>query len=224
MKHAMNDYTPDHRWVFVQPSVTLAFQRVQQIWRLFCLVVSTGPLYARVALTASLRTALTSSSQSADIAVQGQTNEIAPAEGQSKEVSAAEITQLTSSLKQIFQQNLGSYLHPSLFMLQTAPFPIVFDQNNAPSSFVDHNQLSMIGVDISQASSHLKLAQGHFPSSDFHNNTLEIALRADIASPFHWHVGTVIPLGLVYLNLITHQIEKAGQRTLAHRAGKPDKI
>jgi hypothetical protein len=84
MKDATTVLAPASQQGPVPPSVTLALQRVRQTWRLLGLVglgmltavmlVSAVPLYARVAMTASLRTTLASSSQSTDIVVRGQTN------------------------------------------------------------------------------------------------------------------------------------------------------
>jgi ABC-type antimicrobial peptide transport system permease subunit len=86
--------------------------------------------------------------------------------------------------------------------------PRVFCRNPVSSShgiMCDSlDEMSMVGADIAQAGSHLKLVQGHLPGAVVSGNTLEIALRTDIADPLHWSVGTIIPLGATYMNLYTN--------------------
>jgi hypothetical protein len=127
MKDATIALTPVGRQIPALASVTLALQRIRQAWRLLCLVglgmlaavilVSSVPLYARVAMTASLRSTIASSSQSADIVVRGQTTGVS---SQNDEIPVGNVNLLTQFINQEFQHSLGPYLLPGQFSWQAA--------------------------------------------------------------------------------------------------------
>ena len=186
-------------------SMILAFQRMRQTWRMLCLVglgmiaavvvVCAAPLYAQVAMTAGLRAALTSNSQNTDIVVRGTAYGLAP----------GTVDQLTQSLNQEFQRNLGSYLLPEQFSLQTSPFNIIeTGANGVPG--VSGDQIEIVGVDVARAPAHLKFVQGRMPGPAFNGNTIEIALRSETAANLHWRTGTIVPV-----RVVRSQTEQGGQ-------------
>lgn len=184
---------------FLPASVTLAFQRMRQTWRMLFLValgmlaavvvVCAVPLYSQVAMTAGLRSALTASGQSTDIVVRGSTNSI----------SSSTVSTITGSLNQEFQHNLGPYLLPEQFEFQAAPLNIMAPDAHGALA-VTGDSIEMTGTDTTRAASHLRFTQGRMPSSTIHGNTIEIAIRAEIAANLGWGPGTVIPLRVVHLS------------------------
>lgn len=199
MERVTQTLAPDTNQVLIPASVTLAFQRMRQTWRMLCLaglgmlasvvVVCAVPLYAQVAMTAGLRASLASNSQSTDIVVRG------TAYG----LSSDGIKQVTQSLDREFQQNLGPYLLPEQFSLQTSPLNIMVPAVDGHLT-VTGDQIGMIGVDPTRATSHLHFAQGRMPSSIFHDDTIEIAIRTETAASLHWGPGTIVPVRVVYLS------------------------
>ena len=188
MENVTNVLAPGNRGSgLVSASVTLAFQRVHQTWRLLCLVgvgilaamvvVCAVPLYTRVTMTASLRTTLTASSENADILAQGSVDEVSP----------REIEQLTQFFNRVFQRDLGPYLIAPQVSLQP-------DFLNLPNK----DRMELIGLDTTLVTPHLKFVQGHAPSSVVQGNTIEIAVRPKIASMYHWQPGTLIPVPVTY--------------------------
>ena len=199
MKRAISAFPPDAGRVFLPASVTLALQRMRQTWRMLTLVglgmlaavlvVCGAPLYAQVAMTAGLRTTLTTTSQSTDIVVRGGAYTF----------SAAGIQEMTQALDQEFQRRLGPYLLPGQFSLQTSPFNIMVPGVNGTLQ-VTGDQIGMIGVDPTRAASHLKFVRGHMPASTIEGNTIEIALRSEAAANLGWNLGRVIPVRVSYIN------------------------
>ena len=185
---------------FLPASVTLALQRVRQTWRMLFLVslgmlasvivVCAVPLYSQVAMTAGLRALLTANSQNTDIVVRGSAYTVTP----------ESVTRATSSLNQEFQQHLGPYLLPEQFSFQTSPFNIMVPTTQHTLA-VSGDEVEMIGADTTRAASHTRFTQGRMPSSIIHGNTIEVALRAELAANLGWTVGKVIPLRVVYAGL-----------------------
>src|SRR5437660_8743136 len=119
MEQAKDVLTPIvARRTLLPASVVLAVQRVRQTWKLLSLVglgmlasvmlVCAAPLYAQVAMTAGLRSALSSYGQNTDIIVRG--TAFGP--------STNSIESQTASFDQAFSNNLGPYLRPTQFSLQ----------------------------------------------------------------------------------------------------------
>ena len=135
------------RQAVLPASVTLAFQRMRQTWRLLMLVglgmmaavmvVCAVPLYAQIAMTAGLRTALTSSDQSADIVVRGSAYSL----------PRTTIETVTSSLNQEFQRKLGPYLLPAQFSFQTSPLNIMAPGTSGRLA-VTGDSMTMTGEDL----------------------------------------------------------------------------
>jgi len=191
MEQATRTLVADAGQVLLPASVTLAFQRMRQTWRLLCLVglgmlasvvvVCSVPLYSQVAMTAGLRTILASGSQSADIDVFGQAYKL----------SSDSISRPTRVLDHEFQQHLGPYLQPTQFSLSTVPFPIM--TTGAHGNLVPTGDLiDMVGTDTTRATPHIHLVQGRLPSTTASDNTIEIAVRKEIANS--WVPGTVLPV------------------------------
>ena len=196
MDQATNALPPVGGRVVLPASVTLAFQRMRHVWRMLCLVglgmlaavvvVCTAPLYAQVAMTAGLRAALASNSQNTDIVVRGTAYGLEP----------GGVDQLTQSLNQEFQRNLGPYLLPGQFSLQTSLFNIIEPGAHGVPG-VSGDQIGMIGVDPTRAPAHLKFVRGRMPGSAFNGDTIEIAIRAETAANLNWGVGTIVPVRVV---------------------------
>ena len=205
MEQATQTLAPGNGQVVLPASVTLAFQRMRHTWRMLCLVglgmlasvivVCAVPLYSQVAMTAGLRTILTSSSQSADIVVSSTSRHFSP-DG---------LSHLTGSLDQEFQQHLGPYLLPEQFSLQTSPFAVM--ATNATGKLSPTGDLiNMIGTDTTRAGPHIHFAQGRLPSANVINgNTIEIAMRKEIANG--WVPGTLIPVLMSYDDASTHVMQ-----------------
>ena len=180
-------------------SVTLAFQRVRQTWRMLALVglgmlasvlvVCAVPLYAQVALTSGLRAVLASSTQSTDIVVRGNAYTVSP----------EAVNRLSQLIDAEFQHRLGPYLLPGQFSMQTAPLNILVPGANGALTMTG-DQIGMIGTDTARAASHLNFEQGHMPASTATGDTIEIALRAEAASSLSWGLGKVIPVRVFYFN------------------------
>ena len=187
------------RRALLPTSVTLAFQRVRQTWRMLALVglgmlasvlvVCSAPLYAQIALTSGLQTVLASSNQSTDIVVRGN----------AYTVSAEEVHRLSQVIDAEFQRRLGPYLLPGQFSMQTAPLNILIPGPGGALTMTS-DQIGMIGVDPARAASHLKFVQGHMPSSSAAGNTIEIALRTETSSNLNWGLGKVVPVRVFYFN------------------------
>ena len=205
MEQATQTLAPGKGQVILPASVTLAFQRMRHTWRMLCLVglgmlaavivVCSVPLYSQVAMTAGLRTILTSSSQSADIVVSSTSHHF----------SSDDLSHITGSLDQEFQQHLGPYLLPEQFSLQTSPFAVM--ATNARGKLSPTGDLiNMIGSDTTRAGPHVHLVQGRLPATNVINgNTIEIAMRQEIANG--WVPGTIIPVLMPYDDVATHVIQ-----------------
>lgn len=197
MENATNLLAPGNGGGLVPASVTLAFQRIHQTWRLLCLVglgmlaaivvICSVPLYTRVAMTASLRATLTVYPENADMAAWGTVDEASP----------PEIRQLTQSFNRIFQHDLGPYLSAPQMVLTV-------DDLNLPNG--DHMVLT--GLDTTLVSTHLTFIQGHAPGSTVQGHTLDIAVRSDIASMYHWQPGTLIPVPVTYRQFHTGAVNR----------------
>ena len=196
MEQATHALAPSGSQFVLPASVTLAFQRMRYTWRMLCLVglgmlasvtvVCAVPLYSQVAMTAGLRTILTSSSQSADIVVSGS----------SYRFSQNDLDSVTGLLNQEFQRHLGAYLLPEQFSLHTSPFPIMAT-NPSGSLAPTGDLMNMIGTDTTRALPHVHLVQGRLPSTTVvGGNTIEIALREEIANG--WKPGSIIPVLMGY--------------------------
>src|SRR5690242_6189326 len=98
------------------PTLTLAFWRLRQTWRLLLVsglgivaavvLVCAVPLFSQVAMSAGLRAALDRDPQSSQLYVQGQASDFSP----------DSITQMRQKIDGVIRQSLGGYItQPPLF-------------------------------------------------------------------------------------------------------------
>ncbi len=178
--------------------MTLAAWRVRETWRLLLIValgciaavtlVSSVPLYSDVSMSAGLRSVLSTSYQSSDVVVQGQ----------SDVVSKTFIQATTQKLNAEFQSKLGQFLKPLEFSIQVPEAYLLVHQPNRCSGqqrgpwYLSCNLFQIITASMSQASGHLQLLQGRLPQNSSDGSSLEIALTTESASALHATVGSIL--------------------------------
>lgn len=182
----------------IPPTMMLAFWRLRQTWRLLLVTgmgiiaavmfVCSVPLYSDVTMSAGLRDALTSSTQSADVQVQSTSGNL----------DASHIGKASHELAQLFQKNLGSYLNPVQFSIETSALPI---QGNPPCPGYPPppttcNILRFISAPTQQATSHVKFIAGRMPATASGN--VEVALTHESATQLNKAVGSIIMISLAY--------------------------
>ncbi|MHB8598079.1 MAG: FtsX-like permease family protein [Ktedonobacteraceae bacterium] len=184
----------------IPPTMMLAFWRLRQTWRLLLITgigiiaavmfVCSVPLYTDVTMSAGLRDTLTSSVQSADVVVQST----------SENLKAYYIEQAAHEIDQTFQKNLGPYLNPVQFSMQTGQFPILgnppcpsFPLGNPPRTCDD---IQFISAPTQQATSHLQFVAGRMPANA--SGDIEIALTAESAAQLHKAVGSIIQTSIAF--------------------------
>src|SRR5579872_1288485 len=185
----------------IPPTVMLAFWRLRQTWRLLLITgigiiaavmfVCSVPLYSDVTMSAGLRDALTSSSQSADIVVQST----------SENMNAQHIGKASQELDQLFQKNLGPYLNPVQFSIETGQFPILGSPActgfppTTPARTCD--DIQFISAPTQQAAPHLKFVAGRMPAMA--SGDIEVALTAESATFLHKAVGSIILTSIAFI-------------------------
>lgn len=176
--------------------ITLAGWRVRETWRLLlitalgCLVVvtlvSSVPLYSDVSMSAGLRDVLSTSYQSSDVVVQGQ----------SSLISTSFIQATTQKLNAEFQSKLGQFLKPLEFSVQVPQAYLLVHKPNTCSGqqrgpwYLSCNLIQIVSASMSQANGHLRLLQGRLPQNA--SDVLEIALTAQSAAMLHATVGSIL--------------------------------
>ncbi len=184
----------------IPPTMMLAFWRLRQTWRLLLITgigiiaavmfVCSVPLYTDVTMSAGLRDTLTSSVQSADVVVQST----------SENLKAYYIGQAAHEIDQTFQKNLGPYLNPVQFSMQTGQFPILgsppcpsFPLSNPPRTCDD---IQFISAPTQQATPHLQFVAGRMPTTA--SGDIEIALTTESAAQLHKAVGSIIQTSIAF--------------------------
>jgi putative ABC transport system permease protein len=178
--------------------ITLAAWRVRETWRLLlitalgCIVavtlVSSVPLYSDVSMSAGLRGVLSTSYQSSDVVVQGQ----------SSFISTSFISATTQKLNAEFHSKLGQFLKPLEFSIQVPASYLLVHQPNTCSGqqrgpwYLSCNLMQIISASMSQASGHLRILQGRLPQNTSDGSSLEIALTAQSATLLHASVGSIL--------------------------------
>ena len=171
------------------PAITkLAGWRLKHMWR-FLLVnwlgmlamvvlICTGPLFTRVANSASLRSLLDGAPDGPYITV----------DTISSHPSQTQIQQLQQQSNQTLQHGiLGTYLHavPQL-IIQTPPVDIISNgEVTTPSAF------HLAGYDMTQVAQHTKIVQGRLPQATT-GDTVEIVLAQNAATHLGLKVGSTI--------------------------------
>jgi putative ABC transport system permease protein len=185
------------RWSPIPPTVTLAFWRVRETWRLL-LVAALGvvvavvllcvvPLFSNVSLTAGLRAILNASPQDHEVFLS------ANARGLDKQSFAQYFDQ---PLQDFMRQQLGAYISaPPEFILQTQDIDIVASTPGKGS-----DEMTLLGFDPQQAASHARVLQGRLPQPN--SADLEIALNQRTADALHAAVGTTIALDFSHQSTI----------------------
>ncbi|HEY0756994.1 MAG TPA: FtsX-like permease family protein [Ktedonobacteraceae bacterium] len=172
-------------------AITLAWWQIRLSWRLL-LVVGTGmvaavllvctvPLYSQVALSAGLRDALSAPGESS-VTI----HSIAPLISQQATGKVAE------EIQQEVEQNIGQFLASSQFSAQSPA--LLLNQGHL---------LQLIGWSMSDASTHVRVLQGHLPQNG--GKTLEVALTPQSAAQLNLRVGMAFTLSLPFLDGVGNQ-------------------
>src|SRR5438876_8900646 len=161
------------RWRFKQ---MLRFLLVTWLGLLaMVMLVCAGPLFARVATSAYVRSQVATASDGSYITV----------DAISTHPTREQVQQVEQQADQLIQRSvLGSYLRaaPQL-IVQTPPFDLLTAGKTRPTAF------QLAGYDPDQAAQHTTLLQGRLPQVTT-GDTVEIALSQDAASNLGLHVGT----------------------------------
>lgn len=179
---------PRQNGLFFLPAVAkLARWRFKQMWRFLAvtwlgllamvILVCAGPLFARVATSAYLRSSIAHAPDGSYITV----------DAISTHPTQEQLHQVELQVNHMLQQGvLGSYLHaaPQL-IIQTPPFDLLAGSQTKPTAF------TVAGYDSVAASQHTTLVQGRLPQVTT-EDTLEIALAQDAANGLGLHVGSTI--------------------------------
>ncbi|HVB21380.1 MAG TPA: FtsX-like permease family protein [Ktedonobacteraceae bacterium] len=187
----------------IPPTMMLAFWRLRQSWRLLLITgigiiaavmfVCSVPLYSDVTMSAGLRDALTSSTQSADVVVQSTSDNL----------DAQHIGQASQELDQLFQKNLGAYLNPVQLSIQTGQFPILGSPAcpgftpTTPARTCD--DIKFISSPTQQSAPHITFVAGRMPAKA--SGDIEVALTTESATQLHKAVGSIILTSIAF-NLI----------------------
>jgi len=170
---------------FLPAIAKLAGWRFKQMWR-FLLVtwlslltmvvlVCAGPLFARIATSAYVRSLIASAPDGAYVTID--TISIHPTQTQFQQIEQ-------QNNRMLLQGTLGSYLHsPPQVIVQTPPLDMLLRGKTVPGAF------HIDGYDSTQAAQHAKIVQGRLPqvTSD---GTVEIALSQVVANNLGLHVGS----------------------------------
>ncbi len=168
---------------FVSSIMTLVFWRLRQTWFLLLvttigmiaavIIVCAVPLFSDVMTTAGLHNTLRqdpySSEFEADAITQG--------------LSTPIVQNVRGQFANLFQQNVGSLVSPSGYLLQSSGFSF------SPAS--NQKQLSAFATSMQQAQSHLSNIQGHVPALTSNpGNEIEIMLSTASAKSLKVKVGS----------------------------------
>ncbi len=173
-------------------TVTLAWWQLRLTWRLLLvtgagvvaavILVCTVPLYSQVAMSASLRDALSTSG-----------NNSITIHSVAHLISQSATQKVAGQIRQELQQNMGQFLSGSQFSVQS------------PGLQVDtSNQIQLIGWSMSDASAHVRLLEGRLPKDA--GSTLETAITPQAARALNLTVGSVIVVKMPFLNVKDNEV------------------
>jgi ABC-type antimicrobial peptide transport system permease subunit len=184
----------------VPPFVTLAWWQVRPTWRLLLVMgvaivavvafVCTVPLYSDVTMTAGLRNALSSPSQSSDFVVSSP----------SEVLDADAIGKATQSLNTIFGKDLGTLVNPPQFSIQALQYPLMAKTKGLQGKTrysVTQDVISFISAPMNQASSHVTVLRGRLPQTS--NSAIEVALTSESAVRLHVGVGSTLTVQMGFV-------------------------
>jgi putative ABC transport system permease protein len=181
------------------PTLMLAFWRLRKTWGLLLvtgagmiaavMLVCSVPLYSQVSMTAGLRSILNAAPQNADLLVYSI----------GEQVSTPIVSKVTQELNQEFNNQLGPYLQPPQFSVQTNVYFVDTATKNKKGvvQYSDTlNQIQLVGASMNQAASHVKLLRGRLPLSN--STELEVALPADSATGLTPTIGSVFYVAIAF--------------------------
>ncbi len=152
-------------------------------------IVCIVPLFSEVTMNGDLHSVLRATSATSQITLDTNT------QGLSSQVAQAVQQQTTP----FFQKDMGTYLDNSVSSTVQATDFLV-DSPSPPTSA--SLTVSLLGVPIGQASSHLSLAQGRLPQATATSGTIEALLTPETAQNLHVTVGSTILIHLSIYALI----------------------
>ncbi len=187
-------------------TLTLAAWRFRQVGWLLLLtcagmiaavtLVCTIPLYANVTMSAGIRSLLNASPGNSDIVVSSV----------SRKIDAATLASVSSHLNHEFTSNLGPYLIPGQFSLDTQAWSTtaITPGSNRQSVFHptgDKYEMTLTSEDIARAASHLTLLQGHLPQTTTTNtHDLEIAVTPETSQALNLKLGSILSERTNFIN------------------------
>jgi ABC-type antimicrobial peptide transport system permease subunit len=186
----------------VPPTITLAFQRLREVWGLLLVtglgmlsavvLVCAVPLYSQVAMTAGMRSVLASFSQNDDIVVRTRPSL----------VSTQVIDATTQQLAQEMRRNLGTFLAPPQISIQTQLLNIL--RNSSTGGLQPFGgQIALISSSMDEAPAHAQVLAGRLPQALGQN--IEIAITPDTAIHLGVSVGTILPVSLLLITGSGHE-------------------
>jgi hypothetical protein len=171
-------------------TVTLAAWRVRQTWRLLLVtglgmlagvtLVCAAPLFSQVTLTAGLRSVLTATPQAAEVTIRAEAKQLAP----------DTVAQTNQALDHFMQGLVGPYLSGApQFSIQPKPLHV--------SSFRSGDQLSLIGGDMQESSTHVQILAGRLPQRV--SDEIEIAVTPATYNALHTTLGATFTTTIGFL-------------------------
>ena len=184
----------------IPPFVTLAWWQVRPTWRLLLVMcvgiivavafVCTVPLYSDVAMTAGLRNALTSPTESADIVVSSP----------SEQLDTGAVGQATQSLNALLSKNLGSFINPAQLSIRVPEYTLM-EPTMGPDGKTQYsptlNTMAFISASTNSMPSHVTLLHGRLPQTS--TSVIEIALTAESAAQLHVGVGSSLFVQVAFI-------------------------
>lgn len=148
------------------------------------ILISTMPLFSRVAISADLRNVATSAPDGQNITVQALST--SPTKQQAKQIrQQLDLTLQRNGFETYIQRQVQHIIQtPAINILTTNPGKI-----NATST--KSGEIVLDGYDPTLAAQHVAIMQGHLPSLTS-DGSIEIALTQEVATDLQVHVGTVL--------------------------------
>lgn len=184
----------------IPPFIMLAWWQVRPTWRLLLVMcvgivvavafVCTVPLYSDVAMTAGLRGALTSASESADIVVSST----------SEQIDTSAVEQATQSLNTLFSKDLGSYINPAQLSIQVPDYTLMV-KTKEPDGKTQYsataNTMALISAATNTMLPHVTVLHGRLPHTSI--SVIEIALTAESAAQLDVGVGSSLVIQVAFI-------------------------
>lgn len=196
-------------WHFLTSIATLATWRWRQQWFLLLvtgvgmiaaiILVCSLPLLSSVMLTAGLRSTVGASPESSQVTL------TVPVTG----LSTKGVQQATSIVLPSFRRRLGAYLQGSVRLeMQTPTFSVMGSSAGLP--------MSLYGVSLAEAASHLVLSEGHLPDAQALGQGLEVVLTDSAMQALGVHVGSTLSIQSPVQTVSSTTIFNAGIRPVPY--------